>query len=492
MAEMHDIGRPWQHGQLPLPLADLIYEVDRQGRILDYHASHPELLHAAPKEFLGKTIEQTLPPQAGQALGQAVRDVVRTGQQTTIEYALRTKAGDGWFEATLIARGVPASSEGRILIILRDVTERKRAAQLLRESEDRHRIVLDQMQEAVVFADERDVIRHINAFACQYLNTTWDDAVGQDLIAFHPPGVRPRIKKILETFRADPNARVVARQRPLGDRQLIFRFSPVRDSRGNYRGIIANLIDVTEIRQLETRLQHIQHMESVARLAGGVAHDVNNLMVTVVALAEFARHHLGDDHPQTENLREIERAGERASELANQLVAYSRTGAYRPAQVNLNTVVQRATRFATATAPDTIRVELDLDDQLPDVRADPLQMEQAVLNLCRNAIEAISGKGCLRVRTYIDRLHGEILEVHPNLADADLVCLSVQDDGCGIDAETARRIFEPYYSTKSGGRGLGLASVHGIVNRHGGHVEVDSKPGQGATFRIYLPVLKEP
>ena len=492
MAEIDDIRPPWEHGKPPLPLADLIYEVDREGRILDYHASHPELLHAPPKQFLGKTIEETLSAQPGQALARAVRHVASTGEQTTIEYASRTKAGDGWFEATLIARGAPASTEGRILIILRDVTERKRAAQLLQESEDRHRIVLDQMQEAVVFADEDNVIRHINAFACQYLNTTWDDAVGQDLMDFHPPGVRPRIKEILEKFRTDPDAQVVSRQRQLGDRQLIFRFSPVRDGAGNYRGIIANLIDVTEIRLLESRLRNAQHMESVARLAGGVAHDVNNLMVSVVALAEFARRHLGEDHPHAENLREIERAGERASELANQLVAYSRTGAYRPVQLNLNDVVRRATRFATATTPETIRLELDLNENLPHVCADPLQMEQAILNLCRNGIEAMAGKGCLRARTYIDRLHGEVLEVHPNLADADLVCLAIQDDGCGIDAEIARRIFEPYYSTKAGGRGLGLASVHGIVNKHGGHVEVSSEPDQGSTFRVYLPVLKEP
>ncbi len=468
-----------------------MFELDCAGHILDYHASHPDLLGAAPKEFLNRTLTAVYPAPAADVLAEAVHRVVETGEPTSVDFHLTTRAGPGVFEAFLLAKGDTADPDTRILLVIAEVTQQRQAEARLRESEDRHRTVLDEMQEAVVFADENNIIRHINAFACRYLGTTREETVGVDLIAFHPPHVRSRIDNIVHAFRSNPDAQVVSWQRSLGDRELIFRFSPVRDAEDRYRGIIANLIDVTEFRHLQVRLQQAERMDSIARLAAGVAHDVNNLMVSVIGLATHVLRHLGDGHEQAENLSDIKRAGERASELANQLVAYSRTDAIRPLRINLNDVVRRVVQTLKDSVPISVRLALNLDDALPDVHADALKMEQVVLNLCKNGLEAVEGPGRIDVRTWSGRLSGELAKLHPEVANETLVCLSVRDDGCGMDADTRRRVFEPYFATGADRRGLGLASVHGIVTNHHGHVDVQSSPGRGSTFTVYLPAFAE-
>ena len=414
----------------------------------------------------------------------ATGEAVRTGEPATIARRLATPHGERWFEAVLI----PTDNRERVVAVIHDVTDCHRALQLLRDSEDRHRTVLDQMQEAVVFADERNIIRHINAFACRYLSTTWQDAVGKNLLAFHSPEIFSKLEQVIAMFRSSPGEQVVTRQRPLGDRELIFRFSAVRDGEGVSRGIIANLIDVTEVRRLEARLRRASQMEIVGRLAGGVAHDVNNMMVSVIGLASLVRRRLGPDHPDAEHLLEIEKSGERASELANQLVAFARTGDLRPQSVNLNELVQRVTGPFAVGLRHGIKTEVDLAPDLPEVLADVRKMEQVVLNLCRNGLEAIKDRGQLRITTCLRRLDGEQATLPTHLRNTDLVCLCVQDDGCGMDAQTAARVFEPFFSGRPGARGMGLAYVYGIVTSHGGHVEVESRPGLGSTFRVYLPV----
>jgi PAS domain S-box-containing protein len=473
---------------LPPAVADLVFEVDQQGRILDYHACHPELLYCPPKEFLGKPMPDVLPPGIAALFTDALDRLNRTGELATVEYQLPTRAGERWFEALLYAAASGPPDQRRNLVIVWDITDRKAADERTREAEARVRTILDQMQEAVVFADEHNVIRHMNAFACTYLNATWDQAVGQDLLEFHDPVLRPRITEIIAKLRNDPAVHVISRQRSLGDRELIFRFSAVRDPDGTYRGIIANLIDVTEIKQLEERLQEALRLESIARLAAGLAHDVNNLMVSVIGMTHHIRARLGPGHPESASLRDIERAGERTSELANQLVTYSRSDRICLMPVDFNKIVRDTVgRFRTTLLPG-VRLTLHLADAIPSLLADPLKIERVLLNLCRNAAEAVGEAGRIAVRTSRDRPTSDALAVHPHLADAntDVICLTVEDDGCGMETEIRRRVFEPYFTTKDGG-GLGLASVHGIVNNHHGHVEVSSEPGKGATFHVFLP-----
>jgi PAS domain S-box-containing protein len=404
---------------------------------------------------VGRNLADLLAPQVGGTLLEAMEQVARTGLPVTITRHRGAASRERWLEATLI----PAPCRSQIFVVVHDVTECHRAIEMLRESEDRHRTVLDQMQEAVVFADENNVVRHINAFACRYLNTTWEGAVGKDLRAFHSPETYGKVEQVIATFRSDPDSHVVMHQRALGDREMIFRFSAVRDGDGHYRGVIANLIDVTENRRLEARLRQASQMEVVGRLAGGVAHDVNNMMVSVIGLASLVRCRLGGEHPEAEQLLEIEKAGERASELANQLVAFARTGDFRPRAVNLNELVQRVTGPFSAGMPKRTHAELDLAPNLPDVHADVRKMEQVVLNLCRNGLEALKGHGRLRIGTAMRRLTDGDASLPAHLRNAELVCLFVQDDGCGMDAQTAAKVFEPFFSGRPGARGMGLAYV---------------------------------
>ncbi len=466
---------------------DLVLEIGADGRVVQCRSSRSALLVCPADQVAGRDLSAVLAVAPGRILQGVLAEAQRTGESVSLRFSLTTAEGVRWFESTLVPRYPEGRGEQRSLVVIRDVTDPKRMEDRLRQSEDLHRTILDQMQEAVVFADEQGVIQHINAFACRYLNTSREEAVGRELLSSHAPAIRPRIREIIERFRRSPDVHMISHQRPLGDRELIFRFSAVRDAEGRYRGIIANLIDVTEIRQLELRLQQAERMESVARLAAGVAHDFNNLMVSVIGLATCVRRRLGEDHPQSELLTEIEQAGVRASELANRLVEYSRSTTLHPLPLDINAVIRQAVDRFRARAPDTLEVTLTLADNLPQVHADLIKMEQVVLHLLDNGAAAMSHSGRLRVATARTQPPGAARAEHPDLADSELVCIAVQDEGSGMDAEAARRAFEPYFPAHPGGSGLGLACVHGIIASHGGYADVESAPGRGSTFRVYLP-----
>jgi len=466
---------------------DLVLEIGADGRVVQCRSSHSGLLVCPADQVAGRDLSAVLAVAPGRILQGVLAEAQRTGEAICLRFSLTTATGIRWFESTLIPRRPEGPGEQRSLIVIRDVTDPKRMEDRLRQSQDLQRIILDQMQEAVVFADEQGVIRHINAFACSYLNTSWEETVGRDLLAFHDPAIRPRIREIVERFRGNPDVHMVSHQRPLGDRELIFRFSAVRGPEGRYRGIIANLIDVTEIRQLELELQQARRMESVARLAAGVAHDFNNLMVSVIGLATCLRRRLGEDHPQAELLTEIEQAGVKASELADRLVEYSRSATLHPLPLDLNAVIRAAVDRFRARAPGTLEVTLSLADNLPPVHADLIKMEQVVLHLLENGAAAMDYRGRLRIATARTQPPGSARAVQPDLADCELACIAVQDEGGGMDAETARRAFEPYSPAHPGGSGLDLACVHGIIASHGGYADVESAPGRGSTFRVYLP-----
>lgn len=467
---------------------DLVLEIGADGRVVRCRSSHSELLICPVDQVAGRDLSAVLAVAPGRILQGVLAEAQHTGQSVSLRFSLTTAAGVRWFESTLVPRQPHGPGEERSLVVIRDVTNPKQTEDRLRQSEDLHRTILDHMQEAVVFADEQGVIRHINAFACRYLRTSREAAVGRDLLSSHAPAIRLRIREIIDRFRRNPDVHMVSHQRPLGDRELIFRFSAVRDADGRYRGIIANLIDVTEIRQLELRLQQAQRMESVARLAAGIAHDFNNLMVSVIGLAACVRRRLGEDHAQAELLTEIEQAGVRASELADRLVEYSRSTTLHALPLDINSVIRQAAERFRARAPDTLEVTLTLADNLPQVHADLIKMEQVVLHLLDNGAAAMNQCGRLRVATARTQPPGSARAVYPDLADSELVCIAVQDEGGGMDAEVARQVFEPYFSPYPGGGGLSLACVHGIIASHGGYADVESTPGRGSTFRVYLPV----
>jgi PAS domain S-box-containing protein len=410
------------------------------------------------------------------------------GMIEATHYTLRGMRKDGRaIDLESLGRRVTYGGRPAIMGTLLDITNRLQAEQALRESEERHRTILDQMQEAVVFTDEGNVVRHINEFACSLFGTSRDEAIGRDAIAFHAPDLRPEVASIIERFRREPKRGVVDLRRTVRSRELAFRFSPVRDSSGRYLGVITTITDDTEHVRLQQQVAEARRMESVGTLAGGIAHDFNNLMATVLGLASYLKRRRRSDDSDYSKLAQIEDAAATAGRLAHQLLDFARGGRILPRLSDFREVVAHGVAVFDPTKPPNVKLTRHIAKDLWQVECDATQIERVVVNLCRNAVEAMSDGGRLTVKAENVERRAPLNKAKPPLPAGNYVCLTIKDTGCGIDPEIVDRVFDPFFTTKNQGHGLGLAATYGIVRGHGGAISVTSQPGKGSTFRIWLP-----
>jgi len=247
---------------------------------------------------------------------------------------------------------------------------------------------------------------------------------------------------------------------------------------------------------LEAKLQHAQKLESLALLAGGIAHDFNNLLVGILGNVALALSELDEESPLLPVLEDAQGSARRAAELTKQMLAYSGRGRFVLSYVDLNTLLEETRGLLHSAMPKTARLELDLAEELPTVRADPGQLRQVIVNLVSNAADALGeNSGRISVRTSTHEADSEYLAssyYDDSLPAGRYVCLEVTDTGAGMDAATTAKIFDPFFTTKFTGRGLGLAAVLGIVRGHHGAVRVDSAVGRGSSFRLLFPAADAP
>ena len=268
---------------------------------------------------------------------------------------------------------------------------------------------------------------------------------------------------------------------------------PVHDEKGRLVNYVAVKRDVTREVQLEEQLRQSQKMEAIGRLAGGVAHDFNNLLTIINGYSQMV---LQDLEPQSElhgQVEEISKAGDRAATLTRQLLAFSRRQVLRPQALDLNSVVSNMGKMLKRLMGDDIELDVRLSSGLRQVKADPGQIEQVLMNLAVNARDAMPGGGKLTIETSNVELDGSYTETHATVVPGPYVMVAITDSGTGMDAETKAHVFEPFFTTKPKGKGtgLGLATVYGIIKQSGGYVWLYSEPGHGTTFKIYFPVSEE-
>ncbi len=265
--------------------------------------------------------------------------------------------------------------------------------------------------------------------------------------------------------------------------------APLRGASGEIRGQVAIAADFTEQRQLEQQLTQAQKMEAIGRLAGGVAHDFNNVITIVSGYGHMLREGNKDNPALREAAEEVLKAASSAAALAGQLLVFSRRQIIRPKVIDLNAEVRNVERMLVRVIGEDIELHTMLRPETGAVRADAGQLEQVLLNLVLNARDAMPSGGKLTIETANVSLDDSYARIHSGVAPGPYVMLAVSDSGYGMDAETQARIFEPFFTTKERGKGtgLGLSTVYGIVKRHGGDIWVYSEPGRGTTFKIYLP-----
>ena len=271
---------------------------------------------------------------------------------------------------------------------------------------------------------------------------------------------------------------------------------------GKLAKVIGTFQDLTEAKQaeiakheLEEQLRQAQKMDSIGQLAGGVAHDFNNVLTVILGYAEEILNNLHSNDPLAADINEILNAGLRASSLTRQLLTFSRKQVIKPQLVDINACITNLHKMLMRLIGEDVEFELSLGDHLPYIWADIGQIEQVIMNLVINAREAMQMGGVLTITTFEHRTNPDFRERHPFIDKEHYLVLKVQDTGCGMDAETKEHIFEPFFTTKGPGKGhgtgLGLPTVYGIVRQAGGHIHVESKPGRGTSFVIMIPASKE-
>jgi nitrogen-specific signal transduction histidine kinase/CheY-like chemotaxis protein len=253
-------------------------------------------------------------------------------------------------------------------------------------------------------------------------------------------------------------------------------------------------VDITERRQLEQQLRQAQKMEAIGNLAGGVAHDFNNIVTIITGYSDMLLSRIGPEGPMRRELEQIKKAGDRANSLTRQLLAFSRRQMLQPKVLDLNAVVTNLEPMLQRLIGENIELVIELKRELGQVKADPGQVEQVIMNLAINARDAMPQGGKLLLETDNAVLDEVDARRHLPMPPGSYVHLAVSDTGHGMDAATQSRIFEPFFTTKEQGKGtgLGLSTVYGIVKQSGGYIWVDSEPGQGTTFKIYLPRVVAP
>jgi signal transduction histidine kinase/CheY-like chemotaxis protein len=268
--------------------------------------------------------------------------------------------------------------------------------------------------------------------------------------------------------------------------------SPVRNAQGELIAAIEMVEDITEHLRLAAQFQHAQKMESVGRLAGGVAHDFNNMLSVILGYAELALSKITPDDPLHADLMEISNAAKRSTEITRQLLAFARKQTINPRVLDLNETVEGMLKILRRLIGEDIDLVWKPGSGLGPVKMDPAQIDQILANLCVNARDAIAGVGQVTIETQGVAFDESDCSNRHGFLPGKFILLAISDNGCGMDKEILDHIFEPFFTTKEVGQGtgLGLATVYGIVNQNNGFIDISSEPGKGTTFRIYLPLYE--
>jgi PAS domain S-box-containing protein len=367
----------------------------------------------------------------------------------------------------------------------------------LHESEERFRMLFNRGTDAI-FVQEIKNGRYgnfieVNEIACQRLDYTREELLRMSLKNVEIPVNTNTNKKSA----ALPTNDTTAKQHHLyeaiqvtkhGKQICVENNAHFIDLEGK-PAILCISRDITQRKHLEEQLRQAQKMEAIGKLAGGIAHDFNNLLTAIMGYTELILVKMKPDNQHRENLEEIRHAGKRASSLTQQLLAFSRKQVLKPKILNLNHVVKGMERMLERIIGEDIHLNSQLDSSLDKIKADTGQMEQIILNLTVNAVDAMPNGGTLAIKTQNKTISHNAGNLSTDSRPGKFIYLSFHDSGEGIDNKVIPQIFEPFFTTKAKGTGLGLSVVYGIVKQHNGWIDVNSEPGGGTTFGIYFPAL---
>jgi PAS domain S-box-containing protein len=371
-----------------------------------------------------------------------------------------------------------------------DITERKQAEMDLQSQKELLKGILDSIKDIIGVQLPDHTMVQYNRAGYELLGLTKDQIQGKKCYTLlgrnHPcencAASRAYISKELET---------IEKYIPELGRHFLCSSNPILDNNKNIKLVIQQLTDITEKKKIDEQLNQAQKMESVGRLAGGVAHDFNNMLGVILGHTELALLQTDENHDLYSDLKEIQKAAKRSADTTKQLLAFARKDIISPKQIDLNDTVESMLNMLRRLIGEDIDLVWKPAAHLWPVKMDPSQIDQILANLCVNARDAIDGVGKLTIETGIKTFDEEYCKEHAGFIPGDFVLLAVSDNGCGMEKDILDNLFEPFFTTKDVGKGtgLGLATIYGIVRQNKGFIDVYSEPGQGSTFNIYLPRL---
>ena len=445
------------------------------------------------EEFLNMTIRELRPPEDIPMMESIIADISEGMHKTGV--VRHCKKNGEIFHVEIVSHSLQIEGNHQEQIVLiNDVTERLKAEEALKRNEESLSITLNSIGDAVIAADHRAQIIRMNPAAEKMTGWSSQEASGKCLWQIcritkkgSDDNLLPFIFSIKD-FNSSVDPLILIGK--TGKELLIScNSTPIISREGESEGIVLVLQDITERSHLEEQLRQSQKLELIGQLAGGIAHDFNNILLPIVAYADFVLQKLGEDHPEAENLKEIISAADRAKNLVNQLLAFSRKQLLQTSIVNVNNILKNISGMLRRLIGENINIEMKLSPGIGNIRADVSQIEQILLNIAVNARDAMSDGGTLTFDTSEVELRLKSTSLSPELFNGNYIVVKVTDTGTGMDEKTKSRVFEPFFTTKKKGKGtgLGMATAYGILKQHGGTIQVETEPGKGTSFIIYIP-----
>ncbi len=459
----------------------------RADYIRTLHEFAPDLIiadHSLPSFSASDALEMA------QREGAGVPVIVVTGsldEETAADY-IKAGAADYIVKSHLERLG-PAVL--RALDLNRARAEQARAQEQLRQSEARYRTLVDGVRDVIFALAPDGTIASLNPAFETITGFSRDEWLGRPFEQLvHSDDLPLALELLSSVARGEPRPVNPFRIRTRKGDYRVGEFAATPQYReGQLAGILGICRDVTERLSLEQQLRQAQKMEAVGRLAGGVAHDFNNILTAITGYADLLLEDLGTSDRRRDDIAEIRKAAERAAGLTRQLLAFSRQQVMQAQVLDLNALVADTQNMLGRLLGEDIALVTRLDPALGAVKADPGQLEQVIMNLAVNARDAMPGGGKLTIETANAELDDTYVREHFPARPGSYVMLAVSDTGTGMSDEVQSHLFEPFFTTKEKGKGtgLGLATVYGIVKQSGGYIWVYTEPGHGTTFKIYLP-----
>jgi PAS domain S-box-containing protein len=451
-----------------------------------------ESLHYESSEFIGMSFRNIIHSADSSQVKQRIQDL-KTGGPDMDHFECRVLSKNReifWFE--MIAALVLYRDQDTVLIHAIDITERKRTEEDVRSAHEKMLTILDSIDSTVYVSD-------MDTYEILFMNKRMitdfgGDKTGEICYRAFRENSEPceccTNDQLVDKHGNPAGVCIWHDKNPVTGRYYINHDRAIEWTDGRLvRMQIAT--DITDLKKMETQLNQAQKMESVGRLAGGVAHDFNNMLGVILGHTELALLKADEDNDLISDLNEIQKAAKRSADITKQLLAFARKQTISPRQLDLNDTVESMLNMLRRLIGEDIDLVWQPSAHLWPLKMDPTQIDQILANLCVNARDAIDGVGKLTIETGKKTYDEEYCKEHAGFIPGDFVLLAVSDNGCGMDKDILGNLFEPFFTTKEVGKGtgLGLATIYGIVKQNNGFINVYSEPGQGSTFKIYLPRL---